>query len=104
MVRKIIRSGDPILRQISKPVIKVDKKILALVRDLRDTLAVQKDPEGVGLAAPQIGKNVRVFIISHKKFERTVINPEIISRTPKPKKTAGSAKKAAHEIMEGCLS
>ena len=53
MIQKILRSGDPNLRKKSKVVIKVDKKILNLIADLKDTLAVQKDPQGVGLAAPK---------------------------------------------------
>ena len=61
MVRKIVKSGDPKLRETSKEVTQVDDKIKELIRDLKDTLAVQKDPEGVGLAAPQIGKNLRVL-------------------------------------------
>jgi peptide deformylase len=103
MIRRILSSKDPILRQKSKPVAKVDKKILSLVKDLKDTLGVQKDPEGVGLAAPQIGKNLRVFVANYKGFDRVVINPEIIkidkSRTKTPK-----TKTSKKEILEGCLS
>ena len=83
MIRKILPATDPRLRIKSKPVTKIDKKVLQLIQDLQDTLAVQKDPEGIGLAAPQIGKNVRVFVTNYKKFKRVVINPEIISKSPK---------------------
>lgn len=102
MIRKILRSGDPILRKKSKAVTRVDKKILKLVKDLKDTLAIQKDPEGVGLAAPQIGKNLRVFIIDFKNFKRVVINPEVISVATL--KTKDQKLKIKNEIMEGCLS
>ncbi|MGA3292266.1 MAG: peptide deformylase [Candidatus Microgenomates bacterium] len=104
MIRKILLSNDPVLRRKSKPVAKIDKKISALVKDLKDTLSVQKDPEGVGLAAPQIGKNLRVFVANYKGFERVVINPEIIkiekrNKDSKPVKTSKNK-----EILEGCLS
>jgi peptide deformylase len=102
MIRKILQSKDPILRRKSKPVIKVDKKIQGLIKDLKDTLSVQKEPEGVGLAAPQIGKNLRVFLASYKDFDRVVINPEIIS-IEKPK-TKDKKPKSKKEILEGCLS
>jgi peptide deformylase len=102
MIRKILQSKDPILRQKSKPVAKVDKKIQRLIQDLKDTLAIQKDPEGVGLAAPQIGKNLRVFAASYKGFERVVINPEIIKIEGKPASAKATAGKK--EILEGCLS
>lgn len=102
MVRKILQSGDPTLRAISKPVTKVDKKVLSLIQDLEDTLKIQKDPEGVGLAAPQIGKKLRVFVAAFKDFHRVVINPEILSISEsKGKETKGKSKK---EILEGCLS
>lgn len=94
MIRKILQSGDPILRAKSKPVPKVDKKVLKLVNDLKDTLAVQKDPEGVGLAAPQIGKNLQVFICDFKNFKRTVINPEIIKIEKSPTREVGAKRKS----------
>lgn len=100
MVQKIIQSGDNRLRKVSKPVVKIDKKIKSLIQDLKDTLAVQKDPEGVGLAAPQIGVNLRVFVVGFKKLERVVINPEIIEI----KKDKTAKKKGKSEILEGCLS
>jgi len=102
MIRKILLSKNPILRLKSKPVAKVDKKVLDLIRDLKDTLSIQKEPEGVGLAAPQIGKNLRVFYANYKGFERVVINPEIISiEKVKRQEVKGKSKK---EILEGCLS
>lgn len=102
MVRKILLSSDPILRKKSKPVAKIDKKIKELIKDLKDTLSVQKDPEGVGLAAPQIGKNLRVFVAKYESFERVVINPEIVKIE---KGASGKGKKSSKkEILEGCLS
>ncbi len=109
MIRKVLQSGDPILRAKSKNVTNVDggttkfdKKTLGIVKDLKDTLKLQKEPEGVGLAAPQIGKNVRIFVADYKGFQRVVINPEILeikNVTP-----AKSTKKKKNEILEGCLS
>jgi peptide deformylase len=104
MVKKILLSSDPILRRISKPVGKIDKKVSALIKDLKDTLNVQKDPEGVGLAAPQIGKNLRVFVAKYKDFEKVVINPEIVKIGPESKKKSSGKKRPGKEILEGCLS
>ncbi|MBI3443645.1 peptide deformylase [Candidatus Woesebacteria bacterium] len=101
MIRKILQAGDPLLRKKSKPVGGVDKKILKLVRDLKDTLAIQKDPEGVGLAAPQIGKGLKIFLINHKGLEKVIINPEVLEIG----KTKGRVQKTrGKQIMEGCLS
>lgn len=100
MVQKIIQSGDERLRKVSKPVGEIDKKIKSLIQDLKDTLAVQSDPEGVGLAAPQIGVNLRVFVVGFKNLNRVVINPEILEI----KNEKVSTKKKKNEILEGCLS
>lgn len=104
MVKKILPSGDPVLRQKSKAVGKIDKKVTAIIKDLRDTLNVQKDPEGVGLAAPQIGKNLRIFVAKYKSFERVVVNPEIIKIEEDSKKETPGKTKSKKEILEGCLS
>jgi len=80
----------------------VDKKVASIVKDLKDTLSTQKEPEGVGLAAPQLGKLLRIFVANYKGFERVVINPEIINiEKPLPETSGKPAKK---EILEGCLS
>jgi peptide deformylase len=102
MVKKILLSSDPVLRQKSKPVLKIDTKILKLIQDLKDTLSVQKEPEGIGLAAPQIGKNLRIFVASYKEFNRVVINPEIVKIDKS--QVISHKSKSRKEILEGCLS
>lgn len=59
-IRKVVKFGDPFLREKAKEVHKVSKKIQDLVTDLLDTMYAEN---GVGLAAPQIGENYRVFVI-----------------------------------------
>lgn len=102
MIRKVLASRHPALRQKARVVQKIDKKILELVKDLKDTLGVQTDPEGVGLAAPQIGKNLRVFLIKHKGIERIIINPEILEVKKGLRPRGPRARRG--QIMEGCLS
>lgn len=82
-VRKILKYGTPSLRQPSKEVHKVSKKIKELVSDLLDTLYSEN---GVGLAAPQIGENYRVFVIDTSTGDeplnpRVFINPKIIKKS-----------------------
>ncbi len=98
MIRTVLRSGDPALRKKSKPVVQIDKKISNLITDLKDTLVNHKDPEGVGLAAPQIGKNLRLFVILDNKKITTIINPKII------KIEKNTSKKKKTKLLEGCLS
>lgn len=105
MIRQILKATEPSLRKKSKTIKKIDKKVLSLITDLKDTLEVQNDPEGVGLAAPQIGKNVRVFIVKLDRGLKTVINPEILKMSSfKKDKTPKSRQKKKNKIMEGCLS
>jgi len=100
MVQKVLPSKDSRLRSVSKKVTKIDKKVLSLISDLEDTLSVQKDPEGVGLAAHQIGKNLRIFVVNHKTFKKVFINPEVIEI----KNDKNIKKPKSHDILEGCLS
>lgn len=93
-IRKVLRYGEPSLRQPSKEVHKVSKKIADLVNDLLDTMYAQN---GVGLAAPQIGNNVRVFVIDVSTGKEP-LNP-IVFINPKIIKKSGAVKS-----NEGCLS
>lgn len=101
MIRKILNTKDPKISQVCKKVKEIDKKVISIAKDLKETLKVQKDPEGVGLAAPQIGENLRIFAMNDNGKIRVIINPEILEISKeKPKK----AKEEENEIMEGCLS
>ena len=93
-IRKIVHYGEPSLREPSKEVHKVSKKITELVRDLMDTMYAQN---GVGLAAPQIGENVRVFVID-VSTNNEPLNPMVFIN-PKIIKKSGAIKS-----NEGCLS
>ena len=93
-IRKIVKYGTESLRQPSKEVHKVSQKIKTLVQDLMDTMYAQN---GVGLAAPQIGENVRVFVIDVSTGNEP-LNP-IVFINPKIIKKSGAC--ISHE---GCLS
>lgn len=85
-VLKVARLGDPILRQIAKPVnlenIRDNKDIQLLIDDMIDTMRMEK---GVGLAAPQVSRSIQVVVLECAGSERypdrnefplmTLINP-----------------------------
>ncbi|MBN2073006.1 MAG: peptide deformylase [Actinobacteria bacterium] len=73
-VRKIRTIGDPVLREVSSRIENIDKPVISLIRDMKDTL---ESMGGVGLAAPQIGVSKRVIIISYDGPVKAYINPEI---------------------------
>lgn len=60
-IKKILKYGTPSLREKSKEVHKVSSKIKTLIQDMFDTMYMNN---GVGLAAPQIGVNLRLFVIN----------------------------------------
>lgn len=93
-IKKIISYGDETLRKKSKEVSKISKKIQTLVHDLLDTMYAKN---GVGLAAPQIGENLRVFVID-VSTNNEPLNP-IVFINPKIIKKSGAV-----NSYEGCLS
>lgn len=100
MIYPITAYGDPILRKKALPV----KKGTALQDFVQAMFATMYAANGIGLAAPQIGKSIRLFVVdltpyreaktSPKFWKKALINPEIhIDTTIEP---------STHE--EGCLS
>lgn len=93
-IRKVLKYGEKSLRERSKEVAKVSRKVQALVDDLIDTLYAIN---AVGLAAPQIGVNQRVFVIdvamdNEPPCPYVFINPKIIKKS------------GAMNSCEGCMS
>lgn len=60
-VRPLTIVPNAILRTVCKPIV-WDKKTSEIVTALQDTVMAQTNPQGVGLSAPQIGKNARLFV------------------------------------------
>ncbi len=88
--------GDKVLKQIAEPVKIFDDELKEFIRDLVYTMY---ERDGVGLAAPQVGKSIRVFAIDpywgdgkSKKNPIVLINPEIVS------------KEGEQVCEEGCIS
>ncbi|MFA6981825.1 MAG: peptide deformylase [Patescibacteria group bacterium] len=95
---------DPILRKKTERVHRVDEEVNKLANDLLDTLNEAQEPEGAGLAAPQLGVLKRIIVVREflpdpkdpqKYFnqDHVLINPKVISSS-----------KETQVIWEGCLS
>lgn len=87
----IVTIPDPVLRLEAGPV----KEIDASIRDLTDQMfTALEEAQGLGLAAPQVGKSLEMFIVDIKTdMPRVFINPTILET---------SMETIKHE--EGCLS
>jgi len=114
-VLKIVTAPNPILAQKAKPVTKIDKSVLNLIKEMKHTLLLAKDPEGVGLAAPQVGHPLQLFITkpTPKSSIHIFINPKIASKTEithltatddRQRKLNKTPVKKSQTKLEGCLS
>ena len=88
--RQIRLFGDPVLKTVSDPIRSVDAGVHGLVEDLIDSVL---PPGRAGVAAPQIGVNLRAFSYNVDGEVGYILNPAIVELSGEP------------ELMdEGCLS
>ena len=66
MVLPVVAYGDPVLRKVSHEIDQDYKNLQELIENMFDTMY---DSSGVGIAAPQIGKDIRLFIVDCSPFE-----------------------------------
>ncbi len=88
-IRRILKKDDSALYKKCRPIDRIDKRILQLLDDLRDTMY---HAEGVGLAACQVGVLRRVVVIDAGNGLVEMINPEVLFA------------EGEQGCMEGCLS
>ncbi len=81
--------GDPVLRDDTVPVTGMTSELRTLVDDMFDTMHAA---QGIGLAAPQVGRRERLAVIEIEGQRVVLVNPEIVQ-------TSGKSKRE-----EGCLS
>ena len=65
MILPIVAYGDPVLRKVGKEIDKEYPQLEKLIADMKETMY---NASGVGLAAPQIGKDIRLFLIDASPF------------------------------------
>lgn len=98
MMREILTIPNAILRQECQPVKEIDSEALALAKDLRELMGVKhRGLIPIGIAAPQIGASLRMFVYRDNPYSSmqstlTIINPEIVYT------------KGAVTLKETCLS
>lgn len=106
----IVKIPDIVLTTPSKSIEKIDKKIIDIVSLMKKTLTETDKPKGVGLAAPQIGIGLKLFITrpTLKSDIEVFINPEILERSKEVseiRRIEKDMENPGHEKkLEGCLS
>ncbi len=88
-VKKITEYPEKVLGEVGKPVMVFDDELKRLCADMFDTMY---EAEGVGLAAPQIGLNLRLFVMDCDGTKLIAANPEIVHS------------EGEQSGQEGCLS
>ena len=81
--------GDPILRRETVPVTTFDAALGALIEDMFETMHAA---DGIGLAAPQVGRSERLTVVDVEGVRRAFVNPEILVSDGRDRRE------------EGCLS
>ena len=80
MILKIYQDKAPVLHKRAQDVAAITPEILKLIEDMKETMY---EAPGVGLAAPQIGKSIRLIVIdpsTEKRSFQAMINPKIVSQ------------------------
>lgn len=90
---QLIQAPDPRLRVKTKPVKKITPGLIQIIKDMIKLTKTFKEPEGVGLAATQIGLEESFFVAKNGQKFISVVNPKILSYGKRTKK-----------YFEGCLS
>ncbi|MCE5346107.1 MAG: peptide deformylase [Bacteroidales bacterium] len=100
MTYPIVVYGHPILRKVAE---EIDKDYPDLDQFISDLFETMHNSEGMGLAAPQAGRSIRIFIVDGTPltedepeladFKKVFINPQIVERTGE-----------LNLMSEGCLS
>jgi peptide deformylase len=86
---EITEFPERVLKEVGEPVEKFDAELERLVADMFETMYAE---EGVGLAAPQVGLSLRLFVMDCEGIKLVAANPEILSA------------EGEQEGEEGCLS
>ena len=67
--------GDPVLRQRAREITEIDGSLIRLVDDMLETMY---EAPGIGLAAPQVGVQKRLFVWDIGEGPEAIVNPEIV--------------------------
>lgn len=90
---RVVKYGEPgyeVLRQVAAPIKYVDTETRDLIKEMSE---IMYQAHGVGLAAPQVGRSIRLLVYDAGDGLKTLINPEILK-----------FKGEQYEPEEGCLS
>ncbi len=103
----IVQTPNEVLSRKAQPVPKIDASIKEFITQMTETLLHAKDPEGIGLAAPQVGKSLQIFIIRPSSNHQVAVFINPIMKIPEEERIMDrkqTRKKKKGVKLEGCLS
>lgn len=105
-MRAIVQDGDPVLRQSAQAVDPALFGSETLAKDIKDMEeALDAEPDGVALAAPQVGISKRIFIVRYDRMRPTrAEGPEVPERGVFINPEFVKSSRRMEEMDEGCLS
>lgn len=99
---KILTTPNPFLHHKAKPVVAWDKKTAREAAQMIEILEKTRNPQGVGLAATQVGLDKRFFLAIINKKINIFVNPKVVKESKKMLSAVYKTKK--DRWLEGCLS
>lgn len=101
-MRSIVKVPNTVLTTPAERIMVFDKKLGKIIDEMKTSLRATRKPKGVGLAAPQVGLALRLFITRPKDDDpiRVFINPEVINHS----ETQTDGVPDRNNKLEGCLS
>ncbi|MCC7372744.1 MAG: peptide deformylase [Chloroflexi bacterium] len=112
MILKIVQVGEPVLRQVARPLSEAEIRSAEIRRLIGLMWETMRDAPGVGLAAPQVGEPIQLLVIEDREEYQRILAPERLAereREPVPFHVLAnpiimSTDESARLFFEGCLS
>ena len=110
---KIVQDNNPNIRKKCRDVDPITDEVIQLVNDMHEHLVISQNPdlakkyklrEGVGLAAPQVGKDIKALVVYYEYTDKDGNDIVVDHRLINPKIISESVKLAYLQAGEGCLS
>lgn len=95
-ILNVIKMGHPTLKKVAEPITEFNDDLKKFAKDMFDTMVIE---EGIGLAAPQVNKSIRMIVIDMPLIDEELYSEPVAFINPEIVKSEGT-----QFFEEGCLS
>jgi peptide deformylase len=89
---RLVKANDPVLRQVAAEVLEITPELQLIAQEMRLIMSMA-EPKGLALAAPQVGKPIRMIVTRIPGFTEVMLNPVITEKSER-----------AYKMDERCMS